>query len=85
MHWYGSGGPTGDAPIAGTEKDEVIQLGVSRPVTGFIWLVTPYDKHILPIYDPSGSSPNGSARIKYSFSMGGETITSLETTARVGM
>ncbi|WP_116892738.1 hypothetical protein [Pseudomonas syringae] len=85
LHWYGSGGPTGDAPIAGNEKDEVIQLGVSRPVTGFIWLVTPYDKHILPIYDPSGSSPNGSARIKYSFSMGGETITSLETTARVGM
>lgn len=85
LHWYGSEGNTGDAPISGTEKDEVIVLGGNHPATGFIWLVTPYDKHILPIYNPAGGSQNGSARIRYSFSMGGETITSLETTARVGM
>ena len=85
LHWYGSEGNTGDVPISGTEKDEVIVLGGNHPAIGFIWLVTPYDKHILPIYNPSGRSQNGSARIRYSFSMGGETITSLETTARVGM
>lgn len=85
LYWYGSEGNTGDAPIPGTEKKEAILLGGSHPATGFIWLVTPYDKHILPIYNPAGSSQNGSARIRYSFSMGGETITSLETTARVGM
>ncbi|POD56720.1 hypothetical protein BKM15_04840 [Pseudomonas syringae pv. syringae] len=85
LHWYGSEGNTGDVPISGTEKDEVIVLGGNHPAIGFIWLVTPYDKHILPIYNPAGGSQNGSARIRYSFSMGGETITSLETTARVGM
>ncbi|RMN76698.1 hypothetical protein ALQ53_102587 [Pseudomonas cannabina] len=85
LHWYASEGATGDTPITGTEKNEPVLLGASHPVTGFTWLVTPYDVHILPTYDPSGHGTNGSARIKYSFIMGGETITSLETTARVGM
>ncbi|PBP44366.1 hypothetical protein [Pseudomonas syringae] len=87
LHWYASTGTTGDALIPGTEKEEAIVLGADHPATGFTWLVTPYATHILPVYNPASGSPNGSARIKYSFIMSGatETITSLETTARVGM
>ncbi|MQQ34289.1 hypothetical protein GE543_07885 [Pseudomonas sp. SZ57] len=81
LHWYGSEGNTGDEPIPGTEKDEDILLGASHPVTGFTWLVTPYDTHILPIYDRGGRSQNGSARIKYSFSMDSATTKTPETTS----
>ncbi|RMQ38188.1 hypothetical protein ALP86_01681 [Pseudomonas amygdali pv. mori] len=77
--------PQDDTPISGVEKTEHIVLGDDYPVTGFTWLVTPYETHLLPTYDLAGHGINARGKIKYSFSLKGSTITSLETTAEVGM
>ncbi|RMU44493.1 hypothetical protein ALP28_04011 [Pseudomonas savastanoi pv. nerii] len=85
LYWNAFPSAPDDTPISGTEKTEDIVLGVDYPVTGFTWLVTPYATHILPTYDPSGHGTNGRGKIKYSFILKGSTVTSLETTAKVGM
>ena len=85
LHWIASTDEGGEDVIPGTEKIEAITLDDTRPAEGFTWLVTPYDIHILPTYDPAGHGRSGFGRIKYSFILQGETITSLQTTARVGM
>ncbi|RMV97988.1 hypothetical protein ALP03_04734 [Pseudomonas amygdali pv. tabaci] len=77
--------PKDDTPISGAAKTENIVLGDDYPVTGFTWLVTPYEIHLLPTYDPAGHGRNARGKIKYSFTLKGSTITSLETTAEVGM
>ncbi|RMW24032.1 hypothetical protein ALO97_200094 [Pseudomonas syringae pv. tagetis] len=53
-----------------------------------VWLTPSLSLHsffFLPTYDPAGHGRNARGKIKYSFTLKGSTITSLETTAEVGM
>jgi hypothetical protein len=75
----------GDVFIPDTDKCESITLDATT-VEGFTWLVTPYADHILPTYNPApGHGNSGIGVISYSFELNGNTVTSKETEANVGM
>jgi hypothetical protein len=63
---------------------EEVELDAAM-VTGFVWHITPYATHILPIYDADDSNHDGVGRVHYTLQFEGETITSLEVQAWVGM
>lgn len=60
-------------------------IGTEHPATGFVIRVHPYDKHILPTYNPDGGKIDGRAYTKYSFQLNGVPVTSLEVVATVSM
>ncbi|WP_223502659.1 hypothetical protein [Pseudomonas sp. BF-R-24] len=63
-------------PIIGAEFEADFTLGTTGfPVTGFTFLVQPYDKHILPLYDENPSRV-GRLKIQYFFNDGTEDIES---------
>ncbi|MNV76165.1 hypothetical protein D3C71_1695000 [compost metagenome] len=63
-------------PIIGAEFEADFTLGTTGfPVTGFTFLVQPYDKHILPLYDENPTRV-GRLKIQYFFNDGTEDIES---------
>lgn len=84
LHWDPHFGRSGDAPIAGAELDQVIELNSLFPVTGFVWYVQPYDTHIAPTYN--GTSAGARVRISYSYlSAGGAIVKSEVEEILIGM
>ncbi|WP_458129711.1 hypothetical protein [Pseudomonas sp. Z2-11] len=68
-------------PIPGAEFEQTFELGPDWDITGFIFLVQPYDKHILPLYNENPSR-RGRAKIQYFFNDGTEEIESTHFTTR---
>lgn len=85
LSWVLIGGYVGETPIADSELDQPVTLGATYPVTGFIWYVQPYAKHILPAYDPGGTGQDSRGRAHYSFEFQGETVISAKAEAYVAM
>ncbi len=75
LTWTAVEGFTGEVEVPGVEKSAEITLGGATPVTGFVWLVEPYDTHLLPIYTQAG---DGRGRASYTFIApgSGEELTS---------
>lgn len=70
----GEDGP--EDPISGAEYDEEFEL-VAGNITGFEFLVTPYDDHIKPLYDEtSATNRRGRMKIQYFFNDGSEDVPS---------
>lgn len=63
---------------------EVVELDENM-VSGFLWRIKPYETHILPIYDADEKNHDGVGKVHYTLQFEGETITSLEVQAWVGM
>lgn len=71
----GESGP--ETPIAGAEFEDTFILGTDGDITGFEFLVTPYDTHIKPLYDQTGATNRrGRMKIQYFFNDGSEVIPS---------
>jgi hypothetical protein len=85
LSWTPLSGRDGEDVLVAAIKTETITLGGATPVTGFTWLVQPYDVHILPTYDPGNTLPDGRGRIKYAFLQGTEVVTSLTGETVVSM
>ncbi|NIF30280.1 hypothetical protein F3J44_28490 [Pantoea sp. Tr-811] len=83
MVWTPYQDETGGTPITGATLEEAIVLGPDFPVTGFVWRVEPYDKHILPIYQLD--ILYGRGEVTYSFDMKGEKVDSELLSAKVAL
>lgn len=52
-----------ETPIAGAKFEKTYVLGTDGDLTGFVGVVTPYDKHIQPLYDETAAT-NRRGRMK---------------------
>lgn len=68
----GESGP--ETPIAGAVFEDTFILGTNEDITGFEFLITPYDTHIKPLYDQTGINRRGRMKIQYFFNDGSEEI-----------
>ncbi|MEN5036565.1 hypothetical protein [Pseudomonas sp. TWI929] len=77
LTWQPYWGESGDTPLPKENvKEEIVKIDADHPVTGFIWRIEPYDKHILPIYDDVGGRPRGRGRVSFSFDYKGDPVSS---------
>jgi len=68
---------TPEDPILGAEFEADFTLDTTAfPVTGFTFLVQPYDEHILPLYDENPTNRIGRLKIQYFFDDSTEVIES---------
>lgn len=70
-----------DDPIVAAIFEKTYVIGTDVPLTGGIIRVTPYDKHILPLYTEN-TDRRGRAKIQYFFNDGSEDIPSVPMTTR---
>ncbi|MBD8576003.1 hypothetical protein IFR09_25980 [Pseudomonas syringae] len=84
LMWRAVEGFIGEVEVPGTAKSTEITLGGATPVTGFVWLVQPYETHLLPVYS---EVKYGRGRASYSFiaSDSGEELTSEVAEATVAL
>lgn len=77
LTWQPYWGVDGDTPLpVENVKEETVKIDNEHPITGFVWRIEPYDKHILPIYDGAGGRPRGRGRVFYSFPYKSEEVSS---------
>lgn len=88
LTWIPVARPEGEEIVTRSIKEEPILLGEpGYPVTGFVWRVRPYLRHVYPMHAivPDGQIKQGRARAHYSFMYEGERVRSHQTECITGM